>query len=175
MSELSHDQELMISRSSKYYPLYRYLKQQPAGGILKLSFEKIEKIVGEPLPASAHATRAWWANSQTTQGRAWQEAGWLVDYPDFENKEVIFRPEHITYRVTPIRRAEGWSGEQVKALRAYAGWSQQELADKLAVRQQTISDWEVGNHAARRSTSKLLELIAKEVGFPYQTEKPEEN
>lgn len=160
----------MISPKSKYFPLYNYLKQQDTD-LLKLSLKEIEEIIGQSLPASAYATRAWWANSQTTQGRAWQEAGWLVDYPDFDNGLVIFRPERITYRITPIRKSAGWTGEQVKALREHAGWSQQELADKLAVRQQTISDWEVGNHAARRSTSKLLELIAREVGFTYKTDK----
>jgi DNA-binding XRE family transcriptional regulator len=122
------------------------------------------------LPASASTTRAWWANSQTTQGLAWREADWLVDYPDFENESVIFRPARITYRVTPIRKSVGWSGEQVKGLRDHAGWSQQELANRLAVRQQTISDWEVGNHTARRSTSKLLQMLAEEVGFTYETE-----
>jgi DNA-binding transcriptional regulator YiaG len=69
----------------------------------------------------------------------------------------------------------GWSGEQVKALREYAGWSQQELAAKLAVRQQTISDWEVGNHTARRSMSKLLQMVAKEVGYPYETDSPDKS
>jgi len=160
----------MLSTKSKYYSLYEYLEAQPDTGLLELGFDEIEEILGQPLPSSAYATRAWWANSQTTQGKAWQEAGWLVDYPDFDNKVVIFRPARISYRLTPIRKSAGWTGEQVKALRDFAGWSQQELADRLAVRQQTISDWEVGNHAARRSTSKMLQMIAEEIGFPYQTD-----
>ena len=98
-----------------------------------------------------------------------------MDYPDFENESVIFRPARITYRVTPIRKSVGWSGEQVKGLRDHAGWSQQELANRLAVRQQTISDWEVGNHTARRSTSKLLQMLAEEVGFAYETESKPRN
>ena len=162
----------MISSKSKYYPLFEYLEQQPDTGLLELSFDEIEEILGQELPASASNTRAWWANSQTTQGMAWQEANWLVDYPDFDNGVIIFRPARITYRVTPIRKSAGWSGKQVKALREYAGWSQQELANRLAVRQQTISDWEVGHHTARRSTSKLLQMLAEEVGFPYETNSP---
>jgi DNA-binding XRE family transcriptional regulator len=154
---------------SKYYPLFEYLREQPDSVPLELSFAEIEAIVGHPLPATASTTRAWWANSPTAQGRAWREAGWLVDYTDFKEKVVIFRPARITYRVTPIRKSQGWTGEQIKTLREFAGWSQQELADRLAVRQQTISDWEVGNHAARRAMSKLLQMIAEEVGFPYQT------
>ena len=160
---------MAMSPKSKYYPLYQYLSQQADSGLLELSFAEIEEIISKTLPASALVTRAWWANSHTTQALAWQEAGWVVDDVDFRQKYVVFRPGRITYRVSPIRKSVGWSGEQIKALREHAGWSQQELATRLAVRQQTVSDWEVGNHAARRSMSKLLQMIAKEVGFPYET------
>jgi len=164
-----------MSPKSKYYPLYKYLSQQPDSDLIELSFTEVEEIIGKKLPASASATRAWWANSHTSQAMAWQEADWLVDDVDFANKFVAFRPSRITYRVSPIRKSVGWSGEQVKALREYAGWSQQELAAKMAVRQQTISDWEVGNHTARRSMSKLLQMVAKEVGYPYETDSPDKN
>jgi DNA-binding XRE family transcriptional regulator len=160
-------------RRSKYYPLSEYLKKQPDDKPLELSFEEIEVILGAALPATALATRAWWANSLTTQGKAWQEAGWLIDDVNFEEKRVVFRPSRITYRISPVRKSVGWKADQIKALRDHAGWSQQELADRLAVRQQTISDWEVGNHAARRSMSKLLQIIAEEVGFPYRTDRSE--
>ncbi|MCB0191822.1 MAG: helix-turn-helix domain-containing protein [Anaerolineae bacterium] len=158
-----------MSPKSKYYPLFKYLNEQPDTDLIELSLAEIEKIIGKRLPTSARVSRAWWANSPTTQGVAWQEAGWLIDSPDLENQLVIFRPARITYRVSPIRKSVGWTGDEIKALREYAGWSQQELANRLAVRQQTISDWEVGNHTARRSMSKLLQMLAKEVGFPYDT------
>jgi DNA-binding XRE family transcriptional regulator len=164
-----------MSPKSKYYPLYKYLSRQPDSGLIELNFAEVEEIIGKKLPASAMATRAWWANSRTSQARAWQEAGWLVDDVDFAEKFVVFRPSRITYRVSPIRKSVGWSGKQIKALREFAGWSQQELAAKLAVRQQTISDWEVGNHTARRSMSKLLQLVAKEVGFPYEADSPDKS
>ncbi len=158
-----------MSPKSKYYPLFKYLRRQPDSGLIELSFVEIEEILGKPLPATARSTRAWWANSNTPHGRSWQEADWLVDDVDFEGQYVVFRPARITYRVTPVRKSTSWTGEQVKALRDFAGWSQQELADRLAVRQQTVSDWEVGNHTARRSMGKLLEMIAREIGFPYET------
>jgi DNA-binding XRE family transcriptional regulator len=154
---------------SKYYPLFQYLQQQPDVVPLELSFAEIEATLGQPLPPTALATRAWWANSRSAQARAWQEADWLVDSVDFEQKLVLFRPARITYRVTPVRKFKGWTGPQIKTLREFAGWSQQELADRMAVRQQTISDWEVGHHTARRAMSKLLQMIAEEIGFPYQT------
>ena len=164
----------MIAPKSKYYPLYEYLLGQPDSGLIELSFAEVEAILGKPLPASAKSTRAWWANSASAHAQAWQEAGWLVDAVDFEGEAVVFRPERISYRVTPVRKSQSWTGDQVKALREFAGLSQQELADRMAVRQQTISDWETGSHTARRSMGKLLEMIAREVGFPYQTNTPQE-
>jgi DNA-binding XRE family transcriptional regulator len=157
-----------MSPQSKYYPLFEYLQQQPDTVPLELSFAEIEQVIGQALPATALATRAWWANSRAAQARAWQEAGWLVDDVDFKEQIVTFRPARITYRVTPVRKSQGWTREQIKSLRSFAGWSQQELADRLQVRQQTISDWEVGHHTARRAMSRLLQMIAEEVGFPYQ-------
>ena len=162
-----------MSPTSKYFPLYEYLRQQRDSGLIELGFAEVEDILGKPLPASAYTTRAWWANSATNHGQAWQQAGWLVDDVDFEAQTVVFRPERIAYRVTPVRKSQSWSGPQIKALREFAGWSQQELADRMAVRQQTISDWETGQHTARRSMGKLLEMIAREVGFPYETGSPD--
>ncbi len=162
--------KVKFTPKSKYYPLYEYLKEQPDTGLLELSFSEVEDILGKSLPTSATKTRAWWANSQTTQGLSWQTAKWVVDDVDFKNHYVVFRPDRITYRLSPIRKSVGWSGDQIKSLREHAGWSQQEMANRLAIRQQTISDWEVGNHTARRSMNKLLQMIAEEVGFPYTTE-----
>jgi DNA-binding transcriptional regulator YiaG len=162
----------ILSPNSKYYPLYVYLEQQPDAGLIELTFAEIETILDNLLPPSAKSTRAWWANGAAPHAQAWQQAGWLVDDVDFEGQAVVFRPERISYRVSPIRQSKSWSGSQIKALREFAGWSQQELADRMAVRQQTISDWETGAHTARRSMGKLLEMIAREVGFPYETGSP---
>jgi len=153
---------------SKYYPLFEYLKIQPDTGLLELSFAEIEAIVKAKLPRTARSTRAWWANSSTAQAQTWQAAGWLVDAVDFESQFVIFRPARITYRITPVRKSKGWSAAEIKALRDFAGWSQQELADQLGVRQQTVSDWELGIHTSRRSMGKLLQVVAEQVGFPYK-------
>jgi DNA-binding transcriptional regulator YiaG len=51
------------------------------------------------------------------------------------------------------------------------GMTQQEMADELGVRQQTISEWEVGVYIPRRSTQKYLSLIAERVGFQYGSKK----
>jgi DNA-binding XRE family transcriptional regulator len=155
---------------AKYYPLYTYLRPLGQHQPIRLTFDEIETMVGVSLPTSARASRAWWANSATPQGQAWLEAGWLVDAVDVEEAWAVFRPARITYRVTPRRRRAGWSSEQVKALREFAGWSQQEMADQLGMRQQTISEWETGKYSPRRSTGVLLEFIAERVGFTYRAD-----
>ncbi|MDX1521892.1 MAG: helix-turn-helix transcriptional regulator [Anaerolineae bacterium] len=160
---------------SKYLPLFNYLNAQPDKGLLlELTFAEVEAILKRPLPATARSTRAWWANSKTSQGKMWQEAGWLVDDVDFEEGFVVFRPASITYRVTPVRKPQGWTAEQIKGLREHAGWSQQELAKRLGVRQQTVSDWELGLHVSRPSMGKLLQMVAENVGYDYEIE-PDEN
>ncbi len=64
-----------------------------------------------------------------------------------------------------------WSRERIKALREHLGMTQRQLADELGVRQQTISEWEVGVYVPRRSTQKYLSLIAERVGFAYKAGK----
>jgi DNA-binding transcriptional regulator YiaG len=64
-----------------------------------------------------------------------------------------------------------WDAERIKALRDHLGMTQQQLAEELGVRQQTISEWEVGVYAPRRSTSKYLSLIAEREGFAYKARK----
>ena len=72
------------------------------------------------------------------------------------------------------RRVEyvvAWDAEQIKALRDHLGLTQQQLAEELGVRQQTISEWEVGVYTPRRSTSKYLSLIAERAGYTYKVKK----
>jgi DNA-binding transcriptional regulator YiaG len=64
-----------------------------------------------------------------------------------------------------------WDAAKIKALREHLGLTQQQLAEELGVRQQTISEWEVGIYAPRRSTSKYLNLIAERAGFAYKVKK----
>ena len=65
----------------------------------------------------------------------------------------------------------GWDSARIKALREHLGMTQRELADELGMRQQTISEWEVGVYTPRRSTQKYLALIAERAGFKYDTKR----
>ena len=62
-----------------------------------------------------------------------------------------------------------WSSERIRALRQHLGMTQQQMADELGMRQQTISEWELGVYTPRRSTQKYLTLIAERAGFRYTT------
>ena len=62
-----------------------------------------------------------------------------------------------------------WDAHRVKALRRHLGLTQQELADHLGTRQQTISEWETGMYRPRGASSTLLTVIAERAGFEYKT------
>ena len=76
----------------------------------------------------------------------------------------------VSKRAGKARRAQ-WDRQRVRALRQHLGLTQSQLAERLGTRQQTISEWEVGIYAPRRSTSKYLNLIAERAGFAYKVKK----
>jgi DNA-binding transcriptional regulator YiaG len=75
-----------------------------------------------------------------------------------QQKPSFNRPESIA-----------WDGQQIRALREFMGLTQRQMADELAVRQQTISEWETGQHVPHRSTQKTLTMVAERAGFSYQS------
>ncbi len=60
-----------------------------------------------------------------------------------------------------------WDAEQVRALRQHLGMSQQELAQELNVRQQTVSEWETSQYQPRGASERLLSLVAERAAFRY--------
>lgn len=76
----------------KYAALYRYLQDQP-GDEVSLSFQQVESIIGDTLPASAHNHRAWWANTSGrshVEAREWLAAGWKVKEVSLTRGQVLF-------------------------------------------------------------------------------------
>jgi hypothetical protein len=72
-----------MSRSGKYGPLFDWFAALPATtNEVRLTFGKIEEIIGGSLPRSAHDYDAWWldASAGTTHvhALAWLENGWRV-------------------------------------------------------------------------------------------------
>ena len=65
------------------------------------------------------------------------------------------------------RRKPTWNRDKIKDLRVQLGLTQQELADEMGTRQQTISEWETGMYQPRGASVTLLNLVAERAGFRY--------
>lgn len=60
------------------------------------------------------------------------------------------------------RAKEEWSAEAVAALRRRLGLTQAAFAERLGVRQQTVSEWETGRYRPRGASARLLSILAEE-------------
>jgi DNA-binding transcriptional regulator YiaG len=61
-----------------------------------------------------------------------------------------------------------WNKEQIRALRQHLDFTQTRLAEELGMRQQTISEWELGMYRPRGASATLLSIIAERSGFAYR-------
>jgi len=64
-----------------------------------------------------------------------------------------------------------WDAPGIQALRRHLGLTQQQLADELGTRQQTISEWETEQYRPRGTSSRLLTLVAERAAFSYEVGK----
>ncbi len=71
-------------------------------------------------------------------------------------------------------RLNSWDKEHIQALRRHLQLTQQEMAEQMGTRQQTISEWEVGMYQPRGASSKLLSIIAERSKFKYDAGKKED-
>jgi len=152
---------------SKYRPLYEHLRQSDKDE-LTLTLAAIKRLVGGSLPDSA-LERGWWSNRQNAlQASAWLEAGYRVAQLDFNKKRVTFRKLKPTYNVRHDESgAVLWDTNLIKGLRQHMGLTQGQFAEVLGVRQQTVSEWELGLYAPTRATGKHLALVAERAEFTY--------
>ena len=65
------------------------------------------------------------------------------------------------------RRRASWDATSVRGLRRHMALTQEQLADELGVRQQTVSEWETGVYRPRGASERLLSLVAERAGFAY--------
>jgi DNA-binding transcriptional regulator YiaG len=65
------------------------------------------------------------------------------------------------------RRRQAWDGAQVRALRYHLGLTQDELAARMGIRQQTVSEWEREVYRPRGASATLLSMVAERAGFDY--------
>ena len=88
---------------SKYTHLREYLTRRAKySSYARLSFKKIEEIIGDALPSSALSNPRWWSNTRgQSHSDAWLSVGWKVEKVELEKKEVIFK------KVTPTQMKRG--------------------------------------------------------------------
>jgi DNA-binding transcriptional regulator YiaG len=65
-----------------------------------------------------------------------------------------------------------WDSQSIQCLRRHLGLTQQEMAESLGTRQQTISEWETGMYQPRGASATLLSMVAEKANFDYQTKNP---
>ena len=65
------------------------------------------------------------------------------------------------------RRRAAWDADAVRGLRRHLALTQEQLAEELGVRQQTVSEWETGVYRPRGASDRLLTLVAERAGFVY--------
>ncbi|MDX1601151.1 MAG: helix-turn-helix domain-containing protein [Anaerolineales bacterium] len=166
---------MTMKPGTKYFPLFRYLRQQEREDI-RLTFENIEAILDAPLPASARERRGFWSNREegAHQAQAWMKAGYRVESIDLGAGEVRFQRRRSGYIVKREQGSLRWDADSIRALRDYLDMNQGELAQLLGVRQQTVSEWETSAYQPTRSSSKHLTLIAEKADFPYQVDEKDQ-
>ena len=159
---------MSIKPGSKYYPLFEHL-QTCNGDETTLTFEEIEALLHNPLPASAFKRKNWWSNRDSDsalQAKAWVSAGYHIKTVDLTQKTVTFHKFQAQYNIQKKDNTVVWQQGAIKALRKHMSLTQAKFAQELGVRRQTVSEWENGVYDPDRSTTKFLELIAKQTEFP---------
>jgi hypothetical protein len=78
---------------SKYSGLEGHLKFRAAfTDMVKLSFARIDGLIGSNLPMDAYRDPAWWSNSSSSaHAKAWLEAGWEVQEVNLKEGYAVFK------------------------------------------------------------------------------------
>lgn len=83
-------------RSNSFGGLTRYLKFRGAfTSSVKLSFARIDGIIGENLPMEAYKSESWWSNVQSIHTKGWLDAGWEVQEVNLKEGYVVFKKVRI--------------------------------------------------------------------------------
>ena len=101
----------------KYEPLTNFLRRQKVRE-LRMTFEQIEKVIGEKLPPRAQHHRAWWSNSPSNNvmTKAWLQAGFRSEQVDVAGRKLVFRRTDISPPLAPNR------GEEKGSEHPLVGW-----------------------------------------------------
>ncbi len=92
--------------TSKYEDLTKHLKFRAAfTSMVKLTFARIDGLIGSNLPIEAYRNEAWWSNAASSaHAKAWLDAGWEVQEVNLKDGWVYFRKVRELPRVRGRRR-----------------------------------------------------------------------
>jgi hypothetical protein len=78
---------------SKYEGITGHLKFRGAfTNVVKLSFARIDGIIGSNLPMEAYRNETWWSNSKSSaHAKGWLDAGWEVQEVNLKEGFVVFK------------------------------------------------------------------------------------
>ena len=94
---------------SKYDGLENHLKFRAAfTGLVKLSFARIDGLIGSDLPMKAFRDEAWWSNSSSSvHTKAWLNAGWEVQEVNIKEGYVVFKKvRNVSFKKSGRRKLE---------------------------------------------------------------------
>jgi hypothetical protein len=93
----------------KYDGLESHLKFRAAfTSIVKLSFARIDGLIGSCLPTNAFRDMTWWSNSSSSaHAKAWLNAGWEVQELSLKEGYVVFKKvRNVTVKKGGRRKLE---------------------------------------------------------------------
>ena len=78
---------------SKYDGLTRHLKFRAAfTNVVKLTFARIDGLIGTNLPMEAYRDESWWSNSPSTaHAKSWLNAGWEIQGLNLKEGIITFK------------------------------------------------------------------------------------
>jgi hypothetical protein len=78
---------------SKYGGLTGHLKFRGSfTSLVKLTFARIDGLIGSNLPMAAYREKTWWSNSgSSVHAKSWLKAGWEVQEVNLEEGFVVFK------------------------------------------------------------------------------------
>ena len=94
---------------SKYTGLEGHLKFRAAfTDTVKLTFARIDGLIGNNLPMDAYRDPAWWSNaSSSAHAKAWLDAGWEVQEVNFKEGYALFKKvRNVAFKKSKQKKLE---------------------------------------------------------------------
>lgn len=97
--------------SSKYGGLTAHLRFRAAfTNLVKLSFARIDGLIGSNLPMEAYRNETWWSNSKASaHAKGWLNAGWEVEQIQLKEGIVVFKK----VQMLPVKRLRKKSSMEI--------------------------------------------------------------